>query len=173
MKLLLLIAFFAPPLLPPTGRYAATHEPPKVVMFTASYCGPCQVWKRNVKPVLERDGIKVIEIDVTQASNMVYKVQRLPTFWIIDGESHDWQGSAMVGSQSAETIRRKIREPGPVTNPPPARVPKTVKVTALPPPVMMHHDLVQLHNSLHGGGHWTWHGDLKQHLRTSHGVHLD
>lgn len=171
MKLLLLIAFFVPPLLPPTGRYAAKHEAPKVVMFTASYCGPCQVWKRNVKPVLERDGIKVIEIDITQASNRAYKIQRLPTFWIIDGESHSWQGSAMVGSQGAETIRRKLREPGTLTNPPPIQVPKTVKTTAVHR--MTHSDLVQLHNSLHGGGHWTWHGDLKQHLRTSHGVHLD
>lgn len=35
-----------------------------------------------------------------------------------------------------------------------------------------HSDLVQLHNDLHGGGNWTWPGDLTTHLRQEHGVEL-
>jgi len=35
-----------------------------------------------------------------------------------------------------------------------------------------HSDLVQLHNDLHGGGSWTWPGDLTTHLRRDHGVEL-
>lgn len=31
-------------------------------------------------------------------------------------------------------------------------------------------DLIALHNQLHGGGSWTWPGDLATHLRESHGV---
>ncbi len=34
-------------------------------------------------------------------------------------------------------------------------------------------DLVSLHNSLHGGGSWTWPGDLKTHLESFHGVDLN
>ncbi len=35
-----------------------------------------------------------------------------------------------------------------------------------------HSDLVNLHNQLHGGGSWTWPGDLATHLRQEHGVEL-
>ena len=34
-------------------------------------------------------------------------------------------------------------------------------------------DLVGLHNQLHGGGNWTWPGDLATHLQTTHGVMLN
>jgi hypothetical protein len=37
-------------------------------------------------------------------------------------------------------------------------------------PIVSHSDLVSLHNQLHGGGQWTWPGDLATHLRESHGV---
>lgn len=33
-------------------------------------------------------------------------------------------------------------------------------------------ELIQLHNRLHGGGQWTWPGNLRDHLRTVHGVAL-
>lgn len=36
--------------------------------------------------------------------------------------------------------------------------------------VMSHGDKVALHNQLHGGGNWTWLGDLSKHLQTVHGV---
>jgi hypothetical protein len=36
--------------------------------------------------------------------------------------------------------------------------------------VVAHRDLVSLHNQLHGGGQWTWPGDLASHLREVHGV---
>jgi hypothetical protein len=32
---------------------------------------------------------------------------------------------------------------------------------------------VELHNRLHGGGNWTWPGNLSEHLRTAHGVDTD
>lgn len=35
---------------------------------------------------------------------------------------------------------------------------------------MSHSEMVSLHNSLHGGGSWTWPGDLENHLREQHGV---
>jgi hypothetical protein len=36
--------------------------------------------------------------------------------------------------------------------------------------VVSHGDLVAIHNQLHGGGQWTWPGDLETHLREAHGV---
>jgi len=39
--------------------------------------------------------------------------------------------------------------------------------------VVSHGDLVSIHNSLHGGGNWTWPGDLASHLRATHGVDLN
>lgn len=33
-------------------------------------------------------------------------------------------------------------------------------------------ELIQLHNRLHGGGQWTWPGNLREHLRSVHGVAL-
>jgi hypothetical protein len=48
-------------------------------------------------------------------------------------------------------------------------------VVSRPPvtkPAASHSDLVAMHNRLHGGGQWTWPGDLATHLRTSHGVNL-
>jgi hypothetical protein len=35
---------------------------------------------------------------------------------------------------------------------------------------MSHSEMVAIHNRLHGGGSWTWPGDLAQHLRDVHGV---
>jgi len=35
---------------------------------------------------------------------------------------------------------------------------------------MSHAEMVALHNRLHGGGSWTWPGDLATHLRDTHGV---
>ena len=39
-------------------------------------------------------------------------------------------------------------------------------------PVVSHNDLVSMHNRLHGGGQWTWPGDLATHLQNTHGVNL-
>ncbi len=35
---------------------------------------------------------------------------------------------------------------------------------------MSHNEMVALHNQLHGGGSWTWPGDLATHLATTHGL---
>ena len=39
-------------------------------------------------------------------------------------------------------------------------------------PVMSHSEMKALHDQLHGGGSWTWPGDLATHLQTTHGVQL-
>lgn len=52
---------------------------------------------------------------------------------------------------------------------------KPIKLTLPKPAVtsatkMTHAEMVVTHNRLHGGGQWTWPGDLETHLRTAHGV---
>jgi len=37
---------------------------------------------------------------------------------------------------------------------------------------MTHAEMVATHNRLHGGGQWTWPGDLATHLQTAHGVNV-
>ena len=37
---------------------------------------------------------------------------------------------------------------------------------------LSHSEMVKMHNQLHGGGSWTWPGDLAKHLQTKHGVSL-
>ena len=52
----------------------------------------------------------------------------------------------------------------------PLQAARAVKIAANP------QDLVRLHNRLHnghdGGPHWTWPGNLEEHLRTAHGVQV-
>jgi hypothetical protein len=40
-------------------------------------------------------------------------------------------------------------------------------------PVTSQADLIALHNQLHGGGQWSWPGDLAEHIRQSHGVNVN
>lgn len=54
--------------------------------------------------------------------------------------------------------------------------PKAAIVTVSRPrakPAASHNDLVAMHNRLHGGGQWTWPGDLATHLQRTHGVNLN
>lgn len=47
----------------------------------------------------------------------------------------------------------------------PKPIPQTAKQVT-----MSHAEMKALHDKLHGGGSWTWPGDLAEHLRTVHGV---
>lgn len=52
-----------------------------------------------------------------------------------------------------------------VTKPAPPQKPAPVAVRK-----MSQAEMIAEHNRLHGGGQWTWPGDLETHLRTTHGV---
>jgi len=49
-------------------------------------------------------------------------------------------------------------------------VPPSAPAVAQQKVSMSHSEMVALHNRLHGGGSWTWPGDLETHLNTRHGV---
>lgn len=47
---------------------------------------------------------------------------------------------------------------------------KPVKPMPVVRQAMNHNEMVALHNRLHGGGSWTWPGNLEKHLQQVHGV---
>lgn len=141
-----------------------------VVMFSASYCGPCQTMKHKVLPIVEKSVGKVRVVDVQLEPQ--WNVPTLPTFWVCDRASQTRIEPPIVGVCSAEILIKavKTRTKSKTTE----RDDKTVTRTVIKQMPMTHSDMVRLHDSLHGGGvHWSWTGDLKTHLRTVHGVDVN
>ena len=118
-----------------------------VVFFTAPWCGVCKATLPQMKADLESRGITVTEINVDETPRP--DVSRLPTIDICDWESGDVR-KRWVGKTSTETILAAF--------------------FGTDSAAMSHDDMVALHNKLHGGGSWTWPGDLETHLRETHGV---
>lgn len=78
-----------------------------VVMFTASYCGPCQNYKNSEKPAeLKAAGYPLTYID-TQKNKDFYS-GRIPKFWLCKDKQkvHEWPDGAVDPS----AILAKIRE---------------------------------------------------------------
>lgn len=78
-----------------------------VVMFTASYCGPCQSYKRSSSPSKMKDaGYPITYIDVQE--NPTFYKGSIPKFWICKDQQkvHEWSPGAI----SPDTILAKIRE---------------------------------------------------------------
>ena len=78
-----------------------------VVMFTASYCGPCQNYKNSGKPAeLKAAGYPLTYID-TQRNSSFYSGS-IPKFWLCKDKKkvHEWPAGAVDPS----TILAKIRE---------------------------------------------------------------
>lgn len=78
-----------------------------VVMFTASYCGPCQNYKNSGKPAeLKAAGYPLTYID-TQRNSSFYSGS-IPKFWLCKDKEkvHEWPAGAVDPS----TILAKIRE---------------------------------------------------------------
>lgn len=113
LAVLFSFCFIDPPLIfPVTGRYAAVdaahvESDYYVVMFTASYCGPCQNYKNSKKPdELKAAGYPLTYID-TQRNSSFYSGS-IPKFWICKDKQkvHEWPAGAVDPS----TILAKIRE---------------------------------------------------------------
>lgn len=56
---------------------------PQVLMFSASWCAPCQVAKKELKNRPLRVPVTVIDVDVDPATANRYHVRALPTFVVV------------------------------------------------------------------------------------------
>ena len=140
-----------------TGRYAITttiDADHYVVMFTASWCGPCQAYKNSEKFTKLKARFPVTVVDVGVDRHWTKHVSTVPTFWLARRSDRKvltrYTGSTDVSIFLAEV--NKLTKP---------------QVRKL---LHSHAELVKIHNALHGGGSWSWLGDLETHLWQVHNV---
>ena len=151
----------------PAAPVPARRKQDYVVMFSAKWCGPCQTAKLNEVVQIKSQGIPVRVIDITEETEWASKASRLPTWWICDGETQTRIGDPIVGRVQASMIVEKLRSRTVTRQKANGDVETKTSVKSVP---ISHHDRVRLHNQLHGGGQWTWPGNLEGHLRDVHGV---
>ena len=114
MLMMLCVAADQHSIFQPTGKYAAKVEAEEVnqlyvVMFTASYCGPCRTWKEGTEPkLLEAAGYKITYVDIEKDSR--FYSGSVPRFWLCRNSQqvHQWP----AGRIKATDILRKIDEIG-------------------------------------------------------------
>jgi hypothetical protein len=86
------------------------QKPYYVVMFTATWCGPCQNWKNNGGPQkIKAAGYNFTPIDIDANPKWKSKVDRYPTFWIVDHATRNPQYK-FLGTTPAETIIAKAEQ---------------------------------------------------------------
>lgn len=85
--LMLLLALCQEPIFKPTQQVEekpATKESDRyLVVFTASWCGPCKQWKANERPKLQ--GVLITTVDIDEQKQ--WGIDRVPAFWIVDRET--------------------------------------------------------------------------------------
>lgn len=88
----------------------APEKPYYIVMFTASWCQPCQTWKNNGNPQKIRNaGYNFTPVDIDENPQWKSKVDRYPTFWIVDHATRNPQFK-FIGSTPSETIIQKAQQ---------------------------------------------------------------
>lgn len=111
----------AVPLVQPTTVVAAPTGKRYLAMFTATYCGPCQNWKRQQKPRVEAAGYKVIEYEMTVTTNQERyssRVPRYPAFVVVDWDTGKWVSELVIGGINAETAIGMLEKATPVVSVP-------------------------------------------------------
>lgn len=123
-----------------------------VVMFTRASCGPCHAYIDSGK--LDELKLRFPVTVIHAEQNTQWKHLSVPTFWLARRSDRKvltrYTGSTDVSIFVAEVDR--LKKP---------QVRKSLH---------SHAEMVKLHNRLHGGGSWSWPGDLATHLRQAHNV---
>ena len=124
------------------------------VTYADFHCPPCERLREAVKRG-DFAGFEVIESE-SFAGQKSYPATRY--------QNRDGQWKVRYGYDAR--LPQWVRNDVETTN----RVVSRPQITN---PVVSQMDLVSIHNRLHGGGNWTWPGDLATHLQTVHGVDTD
>jgi hypothetical protein len=103
-SLLLLLALAQEPIFKPTAP--AKESGTYLVVFSASWCGPCQRWKANEKPKLK--GVFVTSVDIDEQRQ--WGVASVPEFWIVDRATRN-PIKKFSGYTSAETLMKALSPP--------------------------------------------------------------
>lgn len=88
---------------------APTKQKPYWVMYSATYCGPCQRWKSTEKAKLEQAGyaVTVVMIDTDSGADRwvkQYGVTTVPRFYLHDRQTRKVLAGPLVGFQSAVSM---------------------------------------------------------------------
>lgn len=78
----------------------------KILKFSASYCGPCQALKRNLKDI----DFPVEEIDIQENTDLAaeYGIRSIPTLIYVDEDGKTLHRS--VGLVTKDVVLAKIEE---------------------------------------------------------------
>jgi hypothetical protein len=129
-----------------------------VVTYADFYCPPCE----RLKAAIEAGQFSDFAIRYDNA----YRPSGYPAIRYRSTESSSgW--SAIVGYDSGTVPFLKSRLLKKVNKAAAQQVVNQQQTTSR---VVNQSGMIQIHNRLHGGGNWTWPGNLKTHLRTAHGV---
>lgn len=131
----------------------------RLQFFTQEKCAPCVQQSKNAQAAADELGIM---LEIFHAENPKHipafeqaSIDGTPkTLVVVNGEIRE----RFAGVVSAAAIVSAAKKHAGF-----ASQPVITKSFVSQP------DLVSIHNQLHGGGNWTWPGDLATHLRTVHG----
>lgn len=84
----------------------APNEKPYFIMFSGTYCGPCQRWKATEKAKLNAAGyqVTIVNIDEDDRWNAKYNVTTVPRFFLLDRKTRKTLRGPWVGFTPAVTL---------------------------------------------------------------------
>jgi hypothetical protein len=133
--------------------------------YTQARCSDCTIQEPNAEAAADELGVTLEVFDLRKHDEAFEqaKITVTPTTVIVISDKIRVR---FVGVVSSSVIAARVKQELSGTN---AVVSRARNTNA----VVSHNDLVSIHNRLHGGGNWTWPGDLATHLQTVHGVDPD
>jgi hypothetical protein len=133
----------------------------RLQFYTQDFCRDCTIQQPKAEAAAEELGISLEVFDLKEHDDAFEqaKITVTPTTVIVIDDAIRVR---FVGVVSAAIIVERAKSEISGTN-------AVVSRPQITNPVVSQTDLVSIHNRLHGGGNWTWPGDLETHLRVSHG----
>lgn len=155
------------------GRY-----PRAIILTDTVNCGPCRDYERNTVNVFRTKTWQDNGWTIGSSSDNVIEIVDLPKEESKFYEYFDKLTALDKNISPSTPTTVFINMDGTVKDIKIGKIPHSDFVKLAKPEVakastldtMSHNEMKKLHNELHGGGSWTWPGNLKTHLATHHGV---